>query len=183
MGMDIIRNFELEIGKLVHRFKEELSGIRGGRPTTKLVENITIDYLNQKLTVKQVGSISLSLPREIHISTWDPGATSNLSKAIDAALNVASSVEGNLVRVTLPALSEERRNELAKLVKKEAEETRIKIRALRDDYFKKIKREEDDGEISEDEKFRLRDRLQKNIDSENKEIEEALENKIREIQE
>ncbi len=181
--MDTLKDLEQKSAEIIQHFKDELSGIRGGRPTTKLVEDIQVDYFGQKLAIKQLGSISVILPREIQVSVWDGGAASAVSKAVDAALNVGASIEGNLIRINLPPLSEERRRELTKIVKKEAEEARIKIRALRDDILKTIKGQEDKGEITEDDKFKLKEQIQKDIDKTNEEIEKILENKIKEIEE
>ena len=91
--------------------------------------------------------------------------------------------DGNLIRINLPALSTERRQELIKVAKKEAEETKIKIRHLRDEFNKKIFSQEENGEITEDQKFKLKDKIQKSIDKANKDIEEMLKKKIKEIEE
>ena len=180
---DFLKDLETKSAEIVKNFKDELSGIRGGRPTSKLVEDIQVDYFGQKLAIKQLGSISVVLPREIQIAVWDKNIAPPIGKAVEAALNVGTSIESNLVRVNLPPLSEERRGELTKVVKKQAEEVRIKIRALRDDILKTIKQQEEKGVITEDDKFKLKDQIQKNIDKVNEEIEKNLENKIKEIEE
>ena len=180
---DHLKDLELKSAEIVKHFKDELSGIRGGRPVSKLVEDIPVDYFGQKLAIKQLGSISVVLPREIQIAVWDKNIAPTIGRAVEAALNVGTNIEGNLVRVNLPPLSEERRGELNKVVKKEAEEARIKIRALRDDVLKRIKSEEEEGKITEDDKFKLKEQIQKSVDKMNGEIEKILENKIREISE
>ncbi len=181
--MDFLKELELKSAEIIQHLKDELSGIRGGRPVSKLVEDISVDYFGQKLAIKQLGSISVVLPREIQITVWDKNIAPPIGKAVEAALNVGTSIEGNLVRVNLPPLSEERRGELTKVVKKEAEEARIKIRALRDDILKQIKQEEEGGKITEDDKFKLKEQIQKGVDKVNEEIEKSLENKIKEISE
>lgn len=181
--MEALKDLEVKTKEIVNHFQRELSGIRGGRPTTKLVEDIQVDYFGQKMAVKQLGSISIVLPREVQISAWDKAVAPAIGKAIEVALNVGANTEGNLVRINLPPLSEERREELTKIVKKEAERARIQIRALRDDVLKTIKGQEDKGEITEDDKFKLKERIQKDIDKTNEEIEKILENKIKEISE
>jgi len=181
--MNFIKDLETKSAEIVKNFKDELSGIRGGRPVSKLVEDIQIDYFGQKLALKQLGSISVVLPREIQITVWDKSIAPSIGKAVELALNVGTTIEGNLVRVNLPPLSEERRAELIKIVKKEAEEARIKIRSLRDDVLKKIKAGEEEGKITEDDRFKLKEQIQKNIDKTNEEIEKILENKIKEISE
>lgn len=181
---EIIKTLETELNQIIHQFKETLLGLRGGRPTAKLVEDIHIEYFGQMLPIKQVGSINIVPPREIQISAWDKSAISAIVKAIDSAnLNVGVSGEANMVRVTLPQLSAERREELVRLVKKEAEEARIKIRTVRDDANKEGKRKEETGEITEDEKFRLKDEIQKLVDKANADIEISVEGKSKEIEE
>lgn len=182
MAFDVIKDLEARSSEALGRFKREIAGIRGGRPSSKLVENIAVDYLGSRLLIKQMGSISVVPPREIQISVWDKEAASLMARAIEVALNVQAMAENNVVRVHLPPLSEERRLELIKLARKEAEEARIKIRALRDETIKKIKEKKESGEITEDDHFDLKEEVQKSIDKLNEEIEEALENKIKEIQ-
>lgn len=181
--MDVLKDLEIKTKEIIDRFRQELSGIRGGRPVSKLVEDIQVDYFGQKLAIKQLGSVSVILPREIQIGVWDKTVAPAVSKAIETALNVGVNIEGNLIRVILPPLSEERRGELTKIVKKEAEEARIKIRALRDDILKTIKQQEEKGIITEDDRFKLKEQIQKSVDKSNEEIEKSLENKIKEISE
>ncbi|MEE8131798.1 MAG: ribosome recycling factor [Candidatus Paceibacterota bacterium] len=182
--MDIIKDLETKIDGAIQYFKEQLAGIRGGRPTPKLVEDIPVDYLEQKLTVKQLGSISIVPPREIQISVWDKQGVANVVKAIESSsLSITANIEGNLIRINLPPLSQERRLELVKIVKKEAEETKIKIRSFRDETNKKISHQLEQGEINEDDKFRLKEEAQKLVDKSNEEVERVLENKIKEIEE
>jgi len=182
--MDILKNLELKIGETLKHLKDELSAIRGGRPNSKLVDDIQLDYFGQKLSVKQLGSISIIPPREIQISVWDKNTAAAVLKAIEASnLNASSVLEGNLIRINLPALSGERRQELAKLAKKETEEAKIKIRSVRDEINKEIAGQFETKKISEDEKFKLKDKVQKRIDELNKEIDGILTSKIREINE
>jgi ribosome recycling factor len=182
--MDILKDLETKTNEAIKFFKEQLAGIRGGRPNAKLVEDVSVDYFGQKLNVKQLGSINILPPREIQISVWDKNAAAAVLKAIEASnLNVSVNLEGNLIRINLPPLSGERRQELIKLAKKEAEAIRIEIRNLRDEINKEISRQFDEKKISEDEKFKLKEKIQTSIDKTNEEIEKILENKIKEIEE
>ena len=183
--MDIIlKNLEFGLKQNIEHFKSQLATIRGNRPSPKLVEDITVDYYGQKMTVKQVGAISIAPPREIQISIWDKNAVNIVAKAIESSnLNVSSSVDGNVIHINLPPLSEERRQELIKVVKKEAELAKIQIRSQRDEAIKESKKEFDEGKITEDDKFQVKDKIQEAIDKANEEIEKILENKIREIKE
>ena len=177
-------DLEQKIKESLEYLKSQFAAVRGGRPSPKLVEDISIDYFGQRMPIKQVGSISVNPPREILISVWDRQAVSIVAKAIESSnLNVSANTDGNLIRINLPPLSAERRQELAKVVKKESEEARIKIRSLRDEVNKKIRQREENGEITEDQELKLKEQIQKSIDKANKDIEEMLEKKIKEIEE
>lgn len=180
----IIQELENKIKETLEYLKEQLAVIRSGRPTPKLVENLPVDYFGQKMSVKQLGSINIIPPREIQISVWDKQAVLGVVKAIENSnLSVSANTDGNLIRINLPALSAERRQELIKVVKKETEEAKIKIRHIRDEFNKKISGQEENGEITEDQKFKLKDEIQKIIDKTNKDIEEIINKKIKEIEE
>lgn len=177
-------DLENKISESIKHFKEQIAAIRGNRPNPKLVEDILVDYSGQKLSVKQLGSISVVLPNGIQISVWDKQTVGGIVKAIESSnLNVSASADGNSIRINLPPLSSERRQELIKVVKKEAEEAKIKIRHLRDEANKKINRQADEGEITEDDKFKFKKDAQKAVDKGNEEIEKILGNKIKEIEE
>jgi len=180
----MIQSLEIKIKESLEYLKSQFAAVRGGRPSPKLVEDILVDYFGQRIPLKQVGSISINPPREILISIWDKQAVSIVAKAIESSnLNVSANTDGNLIRINLPPLSAERRQELVKVVKKESEETKIKIRHLRDEENKKISQQEESGEITEDQKFKLKEQIQKLIDKANKDIEEMLDKKIKEIEE
>jgi len=182
--MNSLNNLELRIKDALNYFKDQISFIRGGRPNAKLVEDISVEYFGQKLPIKQLGSINIVPPREIQISVWDKNAASVVLKAIEASnLNVGANLDGNVIRVNLPPLSGERRQELMKLVKRETEEAKIKVRGLRDEENKEINRQFESKEIGEDEKFKLKEKIQEGVDKANREIEKILEGKIREIEE
>lgn len=179
-----MNNLEQKIKQALDYFKDQLSSIRGGRPNAKLVEDISVEYFGQRLPIKQLGSINMIPPREIQISVWDKNAASVVLKAIETSnLNVGVNLDGNIIRINLPPLSGERRQELIKLVKKETEDAKIKIRGIRDEENKEIGRQFDSKEISEDEKFKLKEKVQGIIDKTNGEIENILESKIKEIEE
>lgn len=179
-----LKDLEKKISDTLQYLKSQLGAIRGGRPSPMLVEDILVDYFGQKMTIKQLGSISITPPREIQISFWDKQAVMAAAKAIESSnLNVSANIDGNLIRINLPSLTSERRQEFIKVVKKEAEETRINIRHLRDEENKKINLWEQEDKINEDEKFKLKEEVQKIIDKANKDIEAMLENKIKEIEE
>jgi len=181
---ELVKQLELQTKSLVEALKQALGSVRANRPSPQLVENIPVTYLDQQLTVRQLGSISIQPPRELQISVWDKGAVQAVAKAIEnSPLHLASSVQGNVVRAQLPALTAERREELTKLVKGEAEKVRIKLRGARDEVNKKIEAALKAKTINEDQKFKTKERVQKAVDKANQEIEILLTSKIKEISE
>jgi len=180
---DFVKELAAGLAKIVDGLKGELAGIRSNRPTAKLVEDIKIDYFGQKLPLKQLASISVVPPREIQVSVWDKNAAGAVSKAIEEAkIGASVGLQENLVRVSLPPLSDERRQELVKLVKSIAENFRIRVRGLRDEINKKVRQAEEQKAISEDQRFKLQEQVQKSVGKANNDIEELIKNKIREIQ-
>ena len=158
--------------------------LRSNRPSPKMVEDIKVDYYGQLMPIKQLGSISIVPPREIDISVWDGGAVNAVAKAIEtSSLQLTANIDGNLIRINLPTLTDERRKELDKAIRKMAEEVRIRIRGSRDEINKEIKRLEDAGSLSEDIAFKKKEEAQRFVDKFNNEIELLLANKLREISE
>jgi len=182
--VDILKELETKTKETVEYLKQQLFGMRSNRPSPRMVEDIMVDAYGQKMSIKQLGAISIVPPIQIQIVVWDKAVAPLIAKAIETSnLKVSASVDGTAIRINLPPLSDERRTELSKVIRKEGEETRIKIRSLRDDANKKINKDSDDGNISEDEKFSLKDKVQKLIDKANADTESAIESKIKEIHE
>ena len=172
-----LKRLEQQLSALVLKFKEELAGIRANRPTTRLVEDIKVDYFGQFLTIKQLGSISIIPPREITISCWDKNSVASVAKAIEGAhLGLSIIIDGSLVRINLPPLTDERRKELVKLVSGLGEKQRIAVRVRRDEFNKIAKANPD-----EDMREYLKKQIQDRVDKANKEIETFLKNKVVEI--
>ena len=182
--MDIAKELEPKLKIAIDGLKNELSGIRTNRPTPKLIEDVEAEYFGSRMPIKQLGSIGVVPPRELQVSPWDKNALPAIQKAIESAnLGLSVAVTGNIVRVTLPMLSDERRNELIKVVKNMAEEARRKTRATRDEENKKVDAAEKAKELTEDDKFTIKKKIQELVDKAGKDIEVALEHKIKEIQE
>ena len=179
-----LRELEGHLSSAVAKFKEDIQGIRSGRPTTQLVENIEAEYAGQTLPLRQLASLSVRPPREIVITVWDKEALPQAAKAIeDAKIGLNISTEGNVIRAFLPPLSEERRTELTKLVKKISEEARIKVRNARDEVLKKLKNAESKKELTKDDVFQGKEKIQEKVDEVNKKIEEMVEGKMVELRE
>ncbi len=180
--LDIIKKFKDESGMIVNGLKQEMAGIRANRPNAGLVENIIVNCYDQNMPLKQISSIGIIPPREIHIQAWDKAVVPNIIKAIESsALGLSGSADGNVVRIHLPELSAERREEFIKYAKKRVEEFRIKLRQARDEVNKEIQKSFSDGETQEDAKFKLKEDIQKETDSINKEMDKMLDAKVEEI--
>lgn len=180
----MIEEFKKQAEEVVQTFKKEIAGIRTNRPSPGLLEDIKVSYYGQFVPIKHVGSVGVTPPRELHVQVWDLSAVALVSKAIESSqLGLSPQVEGNIVRVFLPELSKERRDEFIKHVKKISEQYRIEVRHARDEANKDVERRLNEKEITEDEKFKEREDIQKITEKVNGEIEELLDEKIKEIQE
>ena len=183
MTTEILEDFKVKSRHVTESLKRELSSIRAGRPTPALVENLKVEYYNQYVPLKQVGTASVELPRDIIIQVWDKEAIAGTLKAIESSgLRLSASAQGNTIRVHLPELSEERRGEIIKHVKKIIESYRIQVRNLRDEANKSVQKFFEASTLDEDQKFKLKKGIQDETDKVNKEIEKLLESKIEEIQ-
>ena len=177
-----LKQLESKLKSALDNLKNEFQTIRSGRPSPRMAEDIKVEIYGQQMPVKALGSISVVPPREINIMLWDKSGVSMVAKAIEEALNVTANTDGGLIRINLPSLTDERKKEFEKLVRKIAEETRIRIRGAREETNKEIKAAEAGG-LSEDLASKKREYVQKAVDAANKEIESLLGDKIKEIME
>lgn len=175
---DIFKEAEKDMKKAVEYYKNEIAGLRTSRASTALVEEIKVEYYGSRVPIKQLGTISVPEHNQIMIQVWDQNASSAIEKAIREELNLNPTVQGNVIRVTLPPLTEERRKELVRLLHKITEEARVRVRNVRREAKEMI--EELEG-ISEDEKKRALDKLQKLTDKYIDEINKLMEVKEQEI--
>lgn len=174
---------KMQIEKAVQAFRDNCAGVRGGRPSAKIVEDVKAEYFGGKLPVKQLGTVGVVPPREVRITVWDAQSVAAIAKALEAALQLSAQIDGNTIRINFPSLSAERRAEFVKFVKRKAEEARIALRAARDEANKEAEKDAKDGAISEDAKFTLKTQIQKEIEKANDAIEDAVNQKIKEIEE
>ena len=182
MYKEIIDGKRGELEKSLEHFKEELNQVRTGRASSALVEGLTVDYYGVKSPLKQVASISIPEPRTIVIAPWDKDNLVNIEKALrESQLNLNPNNDGQVIRINIPPLNEERRKELVKLLNQKAEDGKISIRKHREDMWEEIQTLEKEGKIGEDDKFIGKDKLQEVIDEYNKKIEEIRAKKEEEI--
>lgn len=185
MGIkEIIHEAEGNMKRAIESMNREFSEVRTGRASPSLVQGLHINYYGTPTLLKQLASISVPDAHLIVIQPWDASIIAELEKAIlKSNLGVTPSNDGKIVRLAIPPLSEERREELAKMVKKMAEEGRVSIRTIRHSARAAIEKLEKDKVISQDDKFRGFDDLQKIVDSYIKKIDEILSGKDKEIRE
>lgn len=183
--MNELKQLTVKLQEITDGLKRELTGLRAGRATTALVEDILVEAYGSKMPVQQLAAISLPDSRTITVEPWDKTVLGAIERAFreDASLGLSPAVKGTAIFLTIPQLTEERRRSLAKIVREKQEGARIQARRKREEAWEKIQAQEEKGEIREDDKFRAKDELQKLIDEANARIKEIGEEKEREIME
>lgn len=177
-----MEEFRGKLEKIIERLKQEISSLRTGRATPALVENLEVDYYGTKTPLKALAAISSPEPKELHIQPWDKNAFPAIEKAIQSSsLGLNPVTDKEAIRLSIPPLTEERRKELVKMLGRYLEDARIQIRREREEIIKEIERRKKDNKISEDEKFRQKDEVQKQVDVINKKAEEIGATKEQEI--
>ena len=169
----------------INSFGGDLVGLRTGRASTNMVDGILVDAYGQKMPIDQVGSISVPEARMISIQVWDKGLVVAVEKAIhESGLGLNPQTDGELIRIPIPELNEERREELSKIAGKYAEQSRVAIRNVRRDGMDEIKKIEKDGTVGKDRAVDLSNEVQELTDDYIKKIDEMLsqkENEIRQV--
>jgi len=179
---EIIQKAEENMKKAIAACTRELSTVRTGRASPAIVEGIHVDYYGTPTMLKQMASISIPDARLIVIQPWDITALGEIEKAIIASnLGINPNNDGKMIRLSMPALSKERREELAKHVKNMGEDSRVSLRSIRREANEAIKKLEDDKIISEDDKFKAQEIIQKMTDKHIADIEKVLAEKEKEI--
>lgn len=162
----------------------EYQGLRTGRATPALLDVVQVQAYGSLTPMKQVASVSVEDPRTLRISPYDASLTKDIERAVAAAdLGVSTSVADTSIRVSFPELTAERREEIIKVAKHKLEEARQTVRGARDGTWSDIQQKERDGEITEDDKYMLKDKLQEHVDEANKALESVFEKKEKEIKE
>jgi ribosome recycling factor len=162
---------------------KEYAGIRSGQASPMLLDAIRVESYGAHVPLNQVGSVNIEDARTLRISVWDKGAVAAIERAIrDADLGVSTVSDSSGVRVIFPELTSERRTQLMKLAKSKLEDARISVRSVRDDIMKAIDKQHKDGDIGEDDKFSMKEKVQKQIDDTNKALEAVFATKEAELQ-
>lgn len=180
----VLTGSEDKMKKVVEGFKKTLAATRAGRASPTLLDKVVVDYYGVPTPVNQVANIGVQPPRTLVIQPWDKKMIGAIDKAIQKAdLGAMPVNDANVVRLTIPALTGERRQEIVKSIRKQAEAEKVSIRNVRRDYIEGIKKAEKDHDISEDESRRIQDKIQKLTDKYVKNIDELTVLKEKEVTE
>ena len=180
----IKKNLEERSKKTISVLKEDLNTVRAGRANAALLDKVMVDYYGSPTPLKNLANISTPDPRTLLIAPFDPKTISNIEKGINLAhIGINPTNDGKCVRLVIPPVTEDRRKELTKTVKKMGEDSKVAIRNLRRDANDHLKKMEKSHEITEDESKKAQDDVQKMTDKVIKEIDEIIANKDKEIME
>ena len=182
MPMELIDETREKMTKTLNVLKAELSSLRAGRANAQVLDRITVDYYGTMTPINQLGNISTPEPRMLIIALWDTKMIPAVEKAIqksDLGINPAN--DGKIIRLVFPELTEERRKDLVKTVRKKGEESKVAIRNIRRDLNDQIKKQKKDSLITEDDQKRLEEKGQKMTDEFIKDIDAILAAKEKEI--
>ncbi len=178
----VFKDVEERMQKAVNVFKSEISKLRTGRASPQILDGIRVEYYGQKVPLKQVATINAPEPNLLVVQAWDKTVVPEIDREIKkSGLGLNPRVEGNVIKIPIPPMSEERRQELLKIVKKFAEDTRVAIRNIRRDGMDKLKKMEKDKEISEDDKKKGEEKIQKLTDKYIDEVAKIVKDKEKEI--
>ncbi|MBO4904315.1 MAG: ribosome recycling factor [Lachnospiraceae bacterium] len=177
-----IKEYSDKMDKTIDHLQNEYATVRAGRANPHVLDKLRVDYYGTPTPIQQVGNISVPDPRVIQIQPWEKNILKDIEKAIQASdIGINPTNDGNVIRLVFPELSEERRRDLVKEIKKKGEDAKVAIRNIRrdgNDAFKKLTKTED---LSEDEVKDLEDELQKITDKYTKEIDSMIDSKSKEI--
>lgn len=181
---DIKNDARTRMGKTIEALRQELSKLRTGRAHTSLLDHIRVSYYGSEVPLNQVANVSVQDPRTLGVAPWEKKMVPEVEKAIrDSDLGLNPVTTGDLIRVPLPALTEERRKDMIRLVRNEAEGARVAIRNIRRDAIHSLKELLKEKEVSEDDERRAEDEIQKITDKHVAEVDKVLEAKETDVME
>lgn len=184
MIKEVIGEMENRMKKTLEHLGRDYASMRAGRANPAMLDRIMVDYYGTPTPINQLGNIGVPEQRLLVIQPWDKSSIAEIEKAIlKSDLGVTPSNDGNVIRIAIPALTEERRKEMVKVVRKRAEEAKVALRNLRRDANDELKKLEKEGSISEDEAKKGMDEVQKLTDNYTKEIDKMAQGKEKEIME
>lgn len=174
--------FDARIKEITEHVTKELAGVRTGRAAVAILDGIQVESYGSLMPINQVANIGAEDARTLRVAPWDASQVKEIEKAITQAnLGLSVAVDDKGVRVFFPELTSERRTQLVKVAKEKVEESKASLRQARDEVWSDIQKQERDGDISEDDKFRFKDEMQKRVDAANKSFDDSLARKEQEI--
>ena len=181
---ELVQDAQTRMQKSVDHAHSEFNTVRTGRASAALLDRVQIDYYGQQTPLKQLATINVPEPRMLTIQPFDPSSIKQIERAImESDLGLTPSNDGKLIRLPIPQLTEERRKELAKVVRHMAEEHKVAVREIRRDAMRHLKELVDNGDVGADDEHRGEERVQKLTDDHTKTIDELLRHKEAEIME
>lgn len=182
--MSLLSDTDKKMDKALAALERDLSHVRTGRASASLLEGVTVDYYGSRMPLNQVASVAVPESHMITVQPWDGNILGDIEKAILASdLGLTPGNDGKMIRINIPPLTEERRKELVKQVRKMGEDTKIAVRNIRRDTIEKLKKQKKDKEISEDEMYKKQDEVQKLTDNHVQKTDEIISSKEKEIME
>jgi len=176
------KTLETRMGKAVQVLQGELNSVRTGRATSNLLEHIRVEAYGGFVPISQVANVNVQDSKTLTVQVWDKDVVKSVEKAINTSdLGLNSFAEGQVIRVPIPPLSEERRKDMVKMMAKYAEQNRVAVRNIRRDGIDEVKKLEKDGKISKDDMHKCTDEIQKLTDKSIKEIDILLSNREKEV--
>jgi ribosome recycling factor len=184
MSKAVINETKQQMEQATQAFSRQLATVRAGRANPAILDNVYVDYYGAATPLNQLAQVSAPEPRLLVITPYDKSAIAEIEKAIQKAdLGLSPSSDGNVVRINIPALTEERRKDLAKVVGKYAEEAKVQVRNIRRESNDRLKKMEKDGELTEDDLRSYQDDVQKVTDQNVEKIDQLSKTKEEEIME
>jgi ribosome recycling factor len=184
MIQDLLNKVEERMEKSLQALKKEFASVRAGRANPALLDKVMVDYYGSQMPINQLANINAPEPRLLVIQPWDKGSLNEIEKAIlKSDLGLTPSNDGSVIRIVIPQLTEQRRQELVKMIRKMAEEGRVAVRNVRRDLNDEVKKMEKNGDISEDESRRAQEKIQQITDKYISEIDKLLASKEKDLME
>ena len=184
MRKEVLSGVHEKMTKALEHIRREFSTIRTGRASTSLLDGITVDYYGSSVPLNQIANVSAPEAKLLLVTPYDKGVLGSIEKALlKSDLGLTPNNDGKVIRIPIPELTEERRKNLVKVVRRLAEDTRVSVRNIRREANEQVKKSENDGDIPEDESHRIIDEVQKVTGDYIKKIDELLKVKEKEIME
>jgi ribosome recycling factor len=184
MSDDYLKELEQGAKKAIEHLQDEYAAIHTGRANVNLIADIPVNVYGQKMSLKQVANITVTDPRSMAVQAWDKGNLTQIESALrESNMSLGVVNAGDVIRVNIPELTEERRNEYVKLARSKSEEAKISVRNSRQEVMDKVKRAKNSGELSEDDLYRYEAEIQKIVEAKNKDIDATFISKEKELKE